>query len=145
MIMISVTSKDAESHIGKLADRLRNNQSLWNVIGQKLHSNIVRDHFNKEENRNGDKWPRWSKNGKTYSSRPWGRGGNQMLRDNGTMRNGIYFKSGGNSADIVSPVSYSKFHHTGTRHMPKREFMFIRKDEIGKLVSYMIRELFRGL
>jgi hypothetical protein len=86
VIAISITSKEAESNIGKLADRLRNNPSMWNVIGQKAHKFMSNDHFRDQKNRNGSSWKRtWSWRGKELGYRPYPRGGSAMLRNNGTM------------------------------------------------------------
>jgi hypothetical protein len=150
--MISISQKGSESVIGKLADRLNNNLQLWDVIGQKAHKFMANDHFRDQKNRNGESWKlTWSHDGRDVGYRPYPKGGNAMLRNYGTMRSAIYWTASRDGVTLISPVSYSKYHHGRwgygdvRKKMPLREFMYVTKEELGKLVAYMMRELFRGL
>lgn len=146
MIVISFNDNDLSDHLKGTADRINNNIGLWNSIGQKAHRYMAVDHFNKMENKDGSSWkPTWRKNGRDYTSRPYGRGGTKMLVDSGMMRGQIYWTAGQNEVKMISPASYSVYHNSDAPRtkLPKRQFMFLKDDEIGNIVTYMIREIFR--
>jgi phage gpG-like protein len=77
-------------------------------------------------------WPKWSKRmpdgrRKFFDSRPTKRGGNKLLQDTGAMRGRIGFRANMNKAEIFTSntTPYAFYHHTGTKKMPKRQFMYI--------------------
>lgn len=90
----------------------------------------VKEHF---ESKTDERYASWAPR-KTKRTNP-------MLRDTNDMYNSIKSGSDARSAYVAVGTDYSIYHHTGTKKMAKRRFMFLDAKFIAKVVQMIARKI----
>jgi len=116
-----------------MTDEMNKPQAAMKVIGFRGFKDIT-EHFNKSEGLTGE----WDE-----LKRPRKRGGSKPLMDTGRLRMTFSFRYMRRAVELIKDVSYAKYHEYGTKHIPKREFMWVsaaaRKSMLKLLMSSIMR------
>jgi phage gpG-like protein len=97
------------------------------------------------ETQGDGKWPGywWEDDGKKPTGRRW-QGSPQLLKDTGNLAASITPAWEDDVAEAYTNVPYAKFHVTGTKHMPKRDFFdFDREAFEGDIADMILLRLDR--
>jgi phage gpG-like protein len=119
----------------KLGGKLTNPQPLLEEVGQYLVSTIDNS-FRKEVDPYNKKWQPLSP--ATISEKERKGYPLKILTRTGTMRSSVRYQVKSKSVQIVVDTSYTTFHQTGTRKMPKRQIV---PDKLSKTAQRDIIDL----
>lgn len=142
-IAIFTDFDDAEKMLSKLQKKVEQVEGGARTFGAVLSGSVfsdVIDHFGKEQGSAG-RWHAWSDIYAEHMSRI-GKGGNKLLQDTGRLRQaftpasyrsvseGILWY---NPAKTRDGFPYAAAHDTGDGKMPKRDFMWLSDQALGKI------------
>jgi len=111
---------------------LKNPDLALKDIGARGFKDIT-EHFNKSEGST-----------KEWDKLEYRKG--KPLMDTGRLRNRMSFKYNRTSVELIKDISYAAYHQYGTKHIPKRDFMWISKkarDAMNKIFMNFIMRSYK--
>lgn len=74
----------------------------------------------------------------TIAARRGGGGGAKILQDTAVLINSIDAEQGADFVEVGTNVPYAKFHVTGTKNMPQRDFLEIDFEAVSTEIAEMV-------
>lgn len=135
---ITVDDKEVKAALKRLENRLGNMQPIYNDISVLMIEDI-QTHFKKEKGETSSWAPLKPKTLERKLSK--GISPRKLVGLNRKLEQS-FIKSANKKAAITSnPVDYGIFHNLGTKHLPKREFMFLTKKSIKDILTVISDEI----
>lgn len=126
---VSIDISETLQHIDRVLLAMPSNKAFLQDIANYGKKKAEERILSTKRDLNGRAWTKWA--GSTLYKRTLkGNAGQGLLFDSGSMLRGIVARVDGADAVIENNVPYATFHQTGTRIMPKREFMGWTNDDI---------------
>jgi len=129
---------------------------VFRAIGMRM-KNIQLDHFDERKQMDGSPWPplstatlqaRRKAAGTTSEAEAWitdvfGQGDVEPLKDTGVMFGSITFQARKTFAVVGTNDPKGPFHQKGKGRPPKREFIFLRDDDLPPLINMLVDQTVR--
>lgn len=128
-----VDTRELTLELKKLGGRAQNQRAINAQVAEILRT-FVDDKFQDE----GPRWPQLAP--ATILRRRGGGQGARILQDTGILATTIGVDSGADFAEVFTNVEYARFHITGTRNMPQRDFFDIDETRALDLAARLITE-----
>ena len=130
------------------AERLRNLQPLWQLVGMYVQRQTIKERFDKEQAPDGTKWKPLSPARVKQRLKRHKSGSMKILQDVGELRRSIQYEAGPNYVRIGSNLKYARTHQFGRGNIPARPFLGVTPNErqhINDMVkAYLKRHIFNG-
>ena len=130
------------------AERLRNLQPLWQLVGMYVQRQTIKERFDQEQAPDGTKWKPLSPARVKQRLKRHKAGSMKILQDVGELRRSIQYEAGPNYVRIGSNLKYARTHQFGRGNIPARPFLGVTPNErqhINDMVkAYLKRHIFNG-
>ena len=130
------------------AERLRNLQPLWQLVGMYVQRQTIKERFDQEQAPDGTKWKPLSPARVKQRLKRHKLGSMKILQDVGELRRSIQYEAGPNYVRIGSNLKYARTHQFGRGNIPARPFLGVTPNErqhINDMVkAYLKRHIFNG-
>ena len=130
------------------AERLRNLQPLWQLVGMYVQRQTIKERFDQEQAPDGTKWKPLSPARVKQRLKRHKSGSMKILQDVGELRRSIQYEAGPNYVRIGSNLKYARTHQFGRGNIPARPFLGVTPNErqhINDMVkAYLKRHIFNG-
>lgn len=105
--------KKLERKLKAAADSMRSLKPYWQLVGQYVQHQTVKERFDKEQSPTGEKWKPHSEITKKMRMKRHKSGNMKILQDNGELRRSIQYEAGDNYVKIGSVLKYARVHQFG--------------------------------
>ena len=130
------------------AERLRNLQPLWQLVGMYVQRQTIKERFDQEQAPDGTKWKPLSPVRVKQRLKRHKSGSMKILQDVGELRRSIQYEAGPNYVRIGSNLKYARTHQFGRGNIPARPFLGVTPNErqhINNMFkAYLKRHIFNG-
>ena len=111
------------------AERLRNLQPLWQLVGMYVQRQTIKERFDQEQAPDGTKWKPLSPARVKQRLKRHKAGSMKILQDVGELRRSIQYEAGPNYVRIGSNLKYARTHQFGRGNIPARPFLGVTPNE----------------
>lgn len=119
-VQVTFDMKELNDELKRMGGQAAHQRDVNMQVAHILHA-MVDDKFDAQG-------PGWKPLEQTTLKRR--RGGSRVLQDTGHLANSMTPEAGDDFAAVFTNVDYATFHITGTKHMPKRDFLDIDMDKV---------------
>lgn len=119
MIRIDVQDDEVLAYLGQLADKLGDLTPVMDAIGQRLEEQISY-RFETESDPSGQPWAPWA----AATRKNYPKDGNRRILDRYGDLLKMSHRADRTSVEVGTGAGYGGYHEYGTKHMPRRGFLF---------------------
>ena len=145
MITVDISIKgldDSVKILEKIQQEVKNNRYGLQKVKNYLLNFFSKDVFDSQGSVFGSRWAQLTPS--TLREKAQSYPGRGILERTGALRSGFKAMSSTNFLKIYNPVSYAKFHQTGTSRMPPRIIMELDNKQVGEVAKLIAEELIKN-
>ena len=134
--------KKLQKKLKTTEDLMRSMKPYWQLVGQYVQRQTIRERFDKEQSPTGQKWKPHSDMTKSMRAKRHKTGNMKILQDNGELRRSITYEAGDTYVKIGSVLKYARVHQFGcTIHVTRKQraYLHYRGFHVGKTINIPAR------
>ena len=105
--------KKLQSKLKATENIMRSMKPYWQLVGQYVQRQTIKERFDKEQAPDGQKWKPHSEMTKKMRAKRHKTGNMKILKDNGELRRSITYEAGNNYVKVGSVLKYARVHQFG--------------------------------
>lgn len=134
--------KKLQKKLKAVNDMMRYMKPYWQLVGQYVQRQTIKERFDKEQTPDGQKWKPHSEMTKKMRAKRHKTGNMKILQDNGELRRSIQYEAGNNYVKVGSVLKYARVHQFGATikvSKKKRGYLHHRGFHVGKTIKIPAR------
>lgn len=118
--------KKLQKKLKATEDIMRSMKPYWQLVGQYVQRQTIKERFDKEQAPDGQKWKPHSEMTKKMRSKRHKTGNMRILQDNGELRRSIQYEAGNNYVKVGSVLKYARVHQFGCSiHVTRKQRAYL--------------------